>query len=227
MGKASQRKVRRRQLARARPDLERKLRGQHENLTRLGRSYDDGWEGAAFLLAVSLRVLLHDTPKSVSLLAQVDLKDRLRFKDTAVHIDPTNELSNPGLVMMELQAGSGARFVPPLGDRLSPPRMHPDLLFGTWWTMPVTSDAEGHTWSRKTQVLQVANEEGGAHIDPLRDEDLRRLEEENTMGWAYTDPWVGAGQPMLNGPTLPSVRQIAYEVQATLEDQAGHLLTAA
>ncbi len=77
---------------------------------------------------------------------------------------------------------------------------------------------------QKETGSRVANREGGAHVDPLRDEDLRQLEEENTMGFTFSDPLAGADQPYLNGPTLPSVRQVAYKLQTTLEDELGDIL---
>lgn len=44
-------------------------------------AFDKGFEGESKRLAVALRVLLHDTPKSKSLLGQLELKDHL-FYDT-------------------------------------------------------------------------------------------------------------------------------------------------
>ncbi len=88
MGQASRKKEERRRLARKRPNVERLLRDHHEALLRLGKSFDEGWAGAALPLAVSVRVIVHDTAVSSSLLAQLGVKDRLRFKDTASHIEP-------------------------------------------------------------------------------------------------------------------------------------------
>ena len=66
--------------------------------------------------------------------------------------------------------------------------------------------------------MALANQEGGAHVDPMRFEHVRQLEEGNSMGWTYRDPMVAPeGVAMLNGPLAPAVRQIAYEVQCTIE----------
>lgn len=171
-------------------------------------------------MATAVRVLVHDTATSKSLLTQLGEKDRLRFVDTAAHIDPSNLLPTPGLVLMNVTVGSGAKWVPPLdGELLGPHRQHPPLPFGRWWAMPVTKvpGPKGGLWSRKKFVLHIANKEGGAHVDPNEPETtIRSLEEENTLGFNYIDPVVG-DQPMLNGPILPSVRQIGLEVQRTIE----------
>jgi len=64
-------------------------------------------------------------------------------------------------------------------------------------------------------VLSIANKEGGAHIDPTQPLDIRAIEEENSMGWTYQDPIV-KDQPASNGPLLPSIRQIAYELELSI-----------
>jgi len=45
-----------------------------------------------------------------------------------------------------------------------------DVSFGQWWAMTVLRDAAGRTWSRKKLVLDLANKEGGAHLDPRQPE---------------------------------------------------------
>ena len=45
--------------------------------------------------------------------------------------------------------------------------------------------------------------------------DVHAIEEENSMGWTYRDSIV-SDQPMSNGPLLPSIRQIAYELELSI-----------
>jgi hypothetical protein len=40
------------------------------------------------------------------------------------------------------------------------------------------------------------------------------------MGWTYLDPIAG-DRPMLNGPLLPSIRQIAYELERSITRHMG------
>lgn len=172
--------------------------------------------GQACLLALSIRVLVHDTGQSHSLLGQLGLKEAMRFRDTVLPLDPENLLpSQPGLVIHAVTVGEGARWVAPL-DELTPPRIKPPVSFDAWWSEPHTRDVHGREWNRQRMVLDVANTEGGAHVDPLRYEDLRQLDEENSMGWLFSDPLAGDDQSYLNGPMLPSIRQIAFELQSTL-----------
>ena len=67
-------------------------------------------------------------------------------------------------------------------------------------------------------VLAIANQEGGAHIDPSQPVDVRAIEEENSMGFGYSDPIAG-DRPMSTGPLLPAIRQIAYELEQSITTQ--------
>lgn len=203
-------------MARQLPDLQRKLLDQMDLLAALGALFDDGRWVAALPLAVSIRVLVHQTVKSEALLQQLGMLGSLRFADTAEHVNPKNLLPTSGLTMMRMTAGVGADWVAPL-DNLAPSRVHARIPFSSWWTAAVVNDRAGNEWSRRDLVLHLANKEGGAHVDPRApDDSLRALEEDNSLGWTFTDPIVGEGVPMLNGPIPPSVRQIAHELHATL-----------
>jgi hypothetical protein len=64
-------------------------------------------------------------------------------------------------------------------------------------------------------VLVLANQDGGAHVDPALDHRYVRLAHENTMGWIEVTP--DGEQPMRHSPVLASVRQIAHEITRTIE----------
>ena len=144
-----------------------------------------------------------------------------------MHINPANLLPmHNGLVVMKMAAGVGSSWAPRLEVGLSPgPANNPTLKFDRWWRrMVVVRDARRATWTRERLVLDLANKEGGAHYDPTRPEDLKALEDDNSMGWTHSDPIVGSDQPMLNGPLLPSVRQIAFELQLSTQRHFGNAL---
>lgn len=64
---------------------------QMEFLRRSCQSYDDGFEGEACRLAVTLRVLLHNTDQSAALLTQAGmLTETTLFADSSQPIDPEN-----------------------------------------------------------------------------------------------------------------------------------------
>ncbi|MBK9434523.1 MAG: hypothetical protein IPN52_05180 [Micrococcales bacterium] len=151
----------------ARDRLVRDLAVQMEFLRRSCQSYDDGFEGEACRLAVTLRVLLHNTDQSAALLTQAEmLTEMTLFADSSQPIDPKNLLPNPALVIMKVTAGRGGAYVPRLDGGAWPVRLVP---FKQWWDEPVSKDTAGNLWSRKDHVRTLANKEGGAHVDPNLD----------------------------------------------------------
>lgn len=218
--------MQRRTAARIRPHVEKLLRDHHGLLVSLGAQFDGGVPTMALPLAVSIRVLAHDTGASHSLLGQLGLKDSIQYVDTATPIDPANLLPTAGLVMMRTtNDGQGhlvADWVPPLDDG-PPTRQGKVVSFVTWWDTPVVKDVKETLWSRRKLVLAVANQEGGAHVDPDRNEALRQFEEENGFGWMIVD--ANGRRPMDHQPLLPCVRQIAHELQRSIERGMADILS--
>ena len=80
----------------------------------------------------------------------------------------------------------------------------------------VFKDKEANTFSRRDIVLNMANKEGGAHIDPKLDEAYANLPKFNSLAWKiHTE---GQEKDMGN-PVPPSIRQITHEFIKTLEDE--------
>jgi hypothetical protein len=206
--------------ARSHPELLVLLRAQYGSLVELGGAFDAGSQGLALQLSVVVRVLVYETLVSHALLNQMRELDRMRFYDSSVPLNPANlVLTHAGLALMQMVAGRGSVWVPNLDAPV--PRLGARgafVSFAKWWTgSVVVRDAQGATWTRSKVVLDLANKEGGAHVDPDRPEELKAVQDGNSMGWTYSDATAGSGQPMLNGPLFPSVRQIAYELQKSLE----------
>ena len=167
-----------------------------------------------------IRVLLHDTGKSVSLLSQLHVKKTLKYVDTALEINPNNLAPTSGLTVMRLQTPPVASgdYVAPLDD-LSAARRKPPKQFDAWWNDPVLKDAEATIFSRRKLVLEAANTDGGAHVDPSLNAAYEALARQNSFGWimvANDDV-----QPFANSPVLPSIRQIAHELDRTLTTSLG------
>jgi hypothetical protein len=176
-------------------------------------SFDGGYEAEAKRLAVTLRVLLHDTPQSHSLLGLLGVKGQMRFTNTAADIEPDNVLPTLGLVMM-LPAGGSPRYAAPLGN-LPPPSVRPPAEFTVWWNNDVTKDKNKNLWSRKSFVQTLANKEGGAHVDPSLNDKYEALVRRNGLSWLTNNP-DGSLRPLEGSPAAASVRQITYEVLDTL-----------
>jgi hypothetical protein len=220
MGEAKQKKAERQRAERDRVQIEAKLREQLELLHQLGIMYDTVSPVAALPLATCLRVILHNTGSSHAILHQLGLDLKLYFRDTSLHPSPGNMLpAHNGLVVMRVTAGVGARYVPRL--EAEGEFGNPHLQFAQWWEAMVLRDNESRTWTRRGIVLDLANKEGGAHLDPYQPESIRALEQENSMGWTFVSS--DGNRPFENGPMAPSVRQIAREVDLTLAPWADEL----
>ena len=214
IGRASRGKA----VARAnKPDRVRLLELLNENLAFLklsSKSYDEGYEAEAKRLAVTIRVLLHDTDVSHSLLGQVGTKNKMLFTDTTIQepAGSVNLIPALGLMVLKLTTGEGGEYVPML-DKLVPDRIHSPVLFSQWWSMPIPMGS-GVPWTRKKLVLDLANKEGGAHVDPKLNAAYDALANHNALGYIAD---VGSGpEPFEGNPVAASVRQIAYEVTDTV-----------
>ncbi|MGH8527833.1 MAG: hypothetical protein ACREXY_27520 [Gammaproteobacteria bacterium] len=196
------------------------LEESEQFLERSAEAFDEGFEAEAKRLSVVLRVLLHDTNQSHSLLQQLRLKDRLTYLDSADPINPNNLMATPGLVLMRMTAEvnrAAGQYVAPLGmERPSGVRLVP---FAGWWHNDVMK-VDG-TWSRKQLVLTLANKEGGAHVDSSLDARYEDLAKHNGLGWMVNGP--GEAAPFAGNVVAIGVRQIAYELLETLGRER-HLL---
>ncbi|MFD8571531.1 hypothetical protein [Streptomyces sp. NPDC059639] len=189
-------------------------------------SFDTGCEAEAKRLAVTLRVLLHDTAASSSLLAQLGVKSQMKFADTAARIVPTNLLpSAPGLVLMQMTGGGSATYIAPLDVvPLPPSRIHQPAGFDDWWTLEFARDSERTLWCRKKFVLTMANKEGGAHVDPNLNSAYERLARNNGFGFSHASSDTGPFMPFEGNAAAVSVRQIAHEFLKSYEAH-DHLFT--
>jgi hypothetical protein len=198
-------------------ELRRHLQEQVGFLCRSCDSFDAGHEDEAKRLAAVLRVMLHDTASSKSLLGLLGMLPNLLMYDTASHIHPRNLASTDGLTIMRLtvtpESGADAGYEAPLDE---PRPDAPACLrsFSDWWERAAVKDSRGRSFSRRDLVLRVANKDGGSHVDPQLDAAYAALTRDNSMGWTF-----GGGDDSPRDfppPHLASIRQVAHEVLSTL-----------
>ncbi len=191
-------------------ELEDHLKEQVAFLEASADSYDRGFQGEAKRLAVTIRILVHDHGSSKALLAQLNRLQSLRFFDSAIPNTPGNLLTYSGLVITA-HTKAGAEFIPMLDDnQIGPGEWVP---FSSWWEGTIFVDNKKRKVSRKDLVLSLANQDGGAHVDPALNETYTELSRENSVGWTVTKGHVD--HPM-GPPHLASVRQIAHEALKSL-----------
>ncbi len=200
-----------------RDELVDHLKDQIAFMKQSASSYDNGFEDEAKRLAVAIRILVHDTSSSKSLLSSLNKKS-IKFYDSANSYDPKNLLPYNGLTMMRLSTSEGAGYVAPL-DGGPPSRSRTrKIAFNTWWNgVFVIRDKYGKTFTRRDLVLNTANTDGGAHIDPTLDEPYAKLSRFNSLGWKVFRRDIE--DDFSNSPVLPIIRQITHEVFKTLNDE--------
>jgi hypothetical protein len=195
-------------------ELEKQLREQIGFLITSCRLYDEGRHAEAKRLAGTLRILLHETKQSKSLLGQLHLRD-ISWIDTAVPYDPENLVSHVGLVSIQFDEPSGR--IPWLIPKGTPNGELKKSEFNKWWSHPVivaVASTEKRFFSRQNIILNVADTDGGAHVDPDLEEVYAELSRKNIVG--FTAIKGGKKYPMLY-PEMPCLRQIAHEVLLTLQ----------
>ncbi|WHZ18179.1 MAG: hypothetical protein OJF55_000328 [Rhodanobacteraceae bacterium] len=198
-------------VARPKGELERELREQIELLQHACSSFDSGLEAVGKHIALSLRVLLHHRGTSQALLEQLKLRNGY-FYTTAPPLNHRNLLPECNLVMLQI-GPDGARYLPLVaaGQDPSRPRLVP---FANWWNDPILKDIKGRFLNRRELVGNVADTDGGAHVDPELDEAYMDLSRNNSLGWIFQSN--GSSEPLKGRPELACMRQIAHEVLLTL-----------
>lgn len=187
------------------PELSAKLYEQRGFLEASCRSFDAGQESEAVRLAVTLRVLAHDTRTSRSLLDRMGIKSSWQYLN--LRSSPVGQGQWEGHVLVEASGRpDGTTITQPASDRgesyWSP--------FDQWWTADV-SRVKGRGFTRKDFVLMLANKEGGAHVDELNEE--QRSLHENVDGWQSANLATGTYARM-------TVRAIAEEMRQTIDAQS-------
>ena len=198
-------------IARPKGELDQELREQIALLQNACSSFDSGLEAIGKHIALSLRVLLNHHGRSQALLEQLRVRNGY-FYDTAGPLNPRNLLPECNLVMMQMNQ-NGAQYLPLVAGG-EPPKPGRLVHFADWWNKPVLKDIKGRFLSRRELVTNVADTDGGAHVDPSLDEAYMDISRSNSLGWVFQRNDITA--PLKGRPELACMRQIAHEVLITL-----------
>jgi len=192
-------------------DLEAHLEEQLRFLELSTTSFDNGFEDEAKRLAVTIRILVHDTKKSHSLLKQLNKKG-VYFLDSTFCFNPTDIIGHGGLVCVS-SCPTGSKYIAMLDDL--PPSAIKWVDFETWWNMPVLVDNKRRQLTRHKIILTAANQDGGAHIDPNLDEIYFDFAKKNSLGWVEKTE---QGARQIEGADRAAIRQIAHELLKTIKE---------
>lgn len=197
-------------VTRSNHELDGHLKDQKKFLLNSADLYDSGETAEAVRLATTIRVLVHDSINSRSLLTLCGTKSILKFADTTFPFYEENLSTHWGAVQLIMTPnGGGAQ---PLLDDMQKVRRVP---FESWWNGVVLVDSHRNEFSRKDIVLFLCNKEGGAHVDEEVDEKLYNLKNGDTINWRRSNG--DDKSTSVEGFLFATSRQIAHEVLKTLD----------
>ena len=196
------------------------LRTQIVIIKNSANLFDNGCELEAINLATRIRVIVYDN-RFPSLLKQLNKKDIL-FYDSAVPFIPDTPKrtcsQSPCLTSIRMSAKDGVSYIAPLDDREMT-----KIEFSKWWEENIILvDTEGNKLFRKDLVLNVANCDGGAHVDSELNNSFVNVSKYNKIGLRAF--YKGKEKDFQNRLVSPSIRQISHEVLKTLKDEFPDLL---
>jgi hypothetical protein len=181
----------------------------------LSECYDGGHEIVAVAIATAIRVLVHNTQNSVSLLTHLTsetvhlLSTNLREPSEKVHLGLIRRINagvNDG-------KGGEAKYWPLCDERYFPsPRGHFVMLeLDAWWNECVFENTK-HRLTRRELVLAVTNKDGGAHFDAEVEECYDQFRKSWSGGSSLAGLLSGTNRGYDNIPIYPAIRQVAYEL---------------
>ncbi len=192
--------------------------------------------------------------QSLSLFTLLSAKEQLRFLDTGVYenkliavekdwilqkFGPDHEFGSAvvgdfGLVVPGRAPGTQIHgWYAPLDTARFEPDDHRSAVamglqeFDFWWSTPLVQGSNKKTFSRQNLVSIMANQDGGAHVDPSLDQDYQALNVDflgtQMLVTHGAPPWdIIAGGPLgpsanlQNNVAFASMRQIAHEACGAL-----------
>jgi hypothetical protein len=179
------------------------LRRQLGFIERSCQSFDAGYEDEAIRIATCIRVLVHDTKSSTSMLTHLSAKS-INLLSTV-----TTEPVKPGTIHFD---GLTRMTVDGPKPKLGMVRVSSVMPVSDWWGQVVYASKD-HRLARSNLVLGAANKDGGAHVDPaltpeyetITSNFLVRAEPDGTLAPLTNVHLVGLrqlGHEILNSPEL-------------------------
>jgi hypothetical protein len=148
--------------------FKQKLEEQINFIRSSCQAFDNGNKKEALRIATSIRVILHDTPQSTSILKHLNAKDINLF---TIHVEPPKppedmngympiHAFSMGVINL---GGTDFGYGPNLED-FSPGKSRV-LPVDEWWNEIIWIISLKSGLTRKRLVLSAANQDGGAHVD--------------------------------------------------------------
>ena len=173
------------------------LKSQLGSIERSCVSFDAGFRDEAKRIATTIRVLVRDTSSSTSLLTHLGANSVKLLSTCMLIVEPPEILVFDGLT-----SRTSAGFIPKLGKG----RHEKEMTCGDWWAQLVLIIRNAR-FTRKRLVLEIANKDGGSHVDANLTPDYEQI-----VNNFWFQGAVGAVATPFTETHLLSIRQLGYEV---------------
>jgi len=150
------------------------LKRQISFLQRSVASYDDGYTDEAIRIAVTIRVLIHQTKNSTSLLSHLN-STHIKLRSSTIG-DLLGADFFFGLGCLTV-GSSGMMYAPLLNQEI-----RYTLSVQDWWDQIVYVVDPNKRISRKIIILTAANQDGGAHVDSSLNSEYAELSKSGSLG---------------------------------------------
>jgi len=185
-------------------DLIKQWKDQIEFISRSCEGFDSGLYSESKRIAVSLRILFHNTRSSQSLFSQLGYSNNFLFWSSGGLYTPSNLLSSWSLLYYK-NSGTETVYFPILMEKTGRTFF---LELDDWWNEIIFDDKK-YFMTRKDVILSVADQDGGAHVDPEFNESYSNITKNNSLGFLSDNE---GNVFQTNNPIYASIRQIACEV---------------
>jgi hypothetical protein len=190
-------------------DYIKQLRRQLGFISRSCDMYDNGYKDEAIRIATAIRVLIHSTKMSTSLLKHLNKTDiKLLTSTPEVTLPDTHSFVGLGRARV-YQDKTKAEFYPTLGE--SYPGFYSYIGMDTWWNQMVMI-LDGKHITRKNIVLGAANKDGGAHVDSSLTDEYDTLSNYHSIGPLSFDFKNNRAQLPIEDAHFVTLRQMGYEL---------------
>lgn len=186
-------------------DFREHLKKQIGFLERSCDSYDKGFIDEALRIATTIRVLVHDTGNSTSLLTHLNCKSISFLSTVPEPSQSTFYYVGMGIVSV---SGNDGKYEPTLGDG---PPVNEYLTVSKWWKQ-VVYILSGNRITRRKIVLTAVNKDGGAHVDVKLTKEYEALSSDGVVGKLIYHTNGKHIETSFDNAHYVSLRQMAYEI---------------
>jgi hypothetical protein len=187
-------------------DLKAHLIRQLTWIARSCESFDAGFHDEAVRVATQLRVLFHDTNRQTSLLSQMNARG-IKLASCVEPRDTSNSVILHTMCTFTFSAEHGVRW----GPGLKSDRLTAQMSVEDWWNQTIYKHGSV-ILTRRSLILNAADKDGGAHVDPSLTVEYESLSNKNGT---YLSVQYGSGEgqaiPIENAHFI-YIRQIGFEV---------------